>query len=68
MELENGQIGYKLSLENRITKLETSVEEIRINHLPHLEAKVDRITWLALTSLATMVVNMALIILKLKGS
>jgi hypothetical protein len=56
---ENGE--YKISIEQRITRLETQLEEVIENHLPHIESKVDRITWLLVTTL----VGIVLLLLKL---
>lgn len=39
MQLENGH--YKLSVEQRLTRLETVVDEIKNNHLVHLETKLN---------------------------
>lgn len=39
MDEVNGQ--YKLSIEGRITRLETLVNEIKTNHLFHIEKKID---------------------------
>ena len=54
--MENGD--YKLSIEQRMTKVETVLTEIKENHLPHLEVKVDRITWLLATTLIAVVLNL----------
>lgn len=55
--------GYKIGTEKRLAILETShislvekIDEIKDNHLPHLDAKVDRIQWLIVTTLITLVV------------
>lgn len=37
--MENGQ--YKLTTEHRITRVETKVDTILTNHLPHMDAKID---------------------------
>lgn len=51
----NGQ--YKLSVEQRLTRLETVVDEIKNNHLNHIETKVDRITWLLVVTCVGLVAN-----------
>lgn len=35
----------KIRIEGRLSTLETLVSEIKDNHLAHIEAKIDRITW-----------------------
>ena len=54
--MENSE--YKLDIENRLTVVETHLNEIRENHLPHIETKIDRITWLLITTLAGLVVSL----------
>lgn len=49
----------RLSVENRITRVETKIEEMLTNHLPHIEAKVDRIHWILVTTLITLVIGLA---------
>lgn len=51
---------YKLDTERRLTTVETIVTEIRDNHLVHLDAKMDRIQWLVVTTLITVVVALAM--------
>lgn len=48
---------YKLDVERRLTTVETIVTEIRDNHLAHLDAKVDRIHWLLVTTLITGIIG-----------
>lgn len=47
METNNGK--YKISTESRLTSLEVKVNEIIINHIPHLEESIkkvdDRVWW-----------------------
>ena len=38
---ENGR--YKLSVENRLTKVETTLAEVVDNHLPHLQVSVEKV-------------------------
>lgn len=51
---------YKLSVENRLSKVETTLNEIKDNHLVHLDAKVDRIQWLLVITLVGLVANLVL--------
>lgn len=50
---KNGQ--YKVDIERRITSLEVTLTEIVENHLPHIEAKVDKLTWLLITNLTAII-------------
>lgn len=50
---------YKLSIENRLTGLETTLNEIITNHLAHLDAKVDRIQWLLVVTALGVAVDFA---------
>lgn len=34
-----------IDVERRLTKLETSVDEIKNNHLVHLQSTVDKVLW-----------------------
>ena len=54
--IENGD--YKIEIESRLTTIEVKLNEVMENHLPHLEAKVDRITWLLVTTLITALVSL----------
>ena len=38
MKIENG---YKLTIENRITRLEDKVDSVLNNHLPHIQKSLD---------------------------
>lgn len=49
-----------IELETRLTSLETKINEIATNHLVHLDAKMDRIQWLVITTLITVVVALAM--------
>ena len=56
--------GYKIGTEKRLATLETSyislvekIDEIKDNHLAHLDAKVDKIQWLLVTTLITILVG-----------
>lgn len=52
------------TIPERITALEVKITEIATNHLPHLEAKVDRLTWLLTTTAVGVAVSIGLIVLK----
>ena len=52
----NGE--YKLGVEGRLTALEVQVEELITNHIVHLEAKLDKLFWLVLTSLIAALLNL----------
>lgn len=56
--LYNGE--YKLGVESRLTSLEVTVEEIKDNHLVHIQHSIDRITWLLVTTLISALVGLAL--------
>ena len=53
---ENGV--YKLGVEGRLTRLETTVDEIKNNHLKHIEDKIDKITWLIVTGVIGVAANL----------
>lgn len=55
-ENSNGQ--YKLSIESRITRLETVVEEIKTNHLVHIERKLSWGVALLITTLVSVIVSL----------
>ena len=38
MKIENG---YKLTIENRITRLEDKIDSVLNNHLPHIQKSLD---------------------------
>jgi len=54
--INNGQ--YKISVEQRLSRIETIVDEIKNNHLVHLEAKMDRMNWLIIVSLVGVLANL----------
>jgi len=56
MEIENGK--YKLNIEQRITRVETIVDDIKTNHLVHMEEKIDKLTYLLVASLIGVVANL----------
>lgn len=59
------QIEGRLStLEAQYTALDGKISEIKDNHLAHLDAKVDRIQWLIVTTLAVLATNLIMQLLK----
>jgi hypothetical protein len=48
----------------RLAVVETLVKEIKDNHLAHLDAKMDKMMWLVLTTLVTAIVSLALKLLQ----
>lgn len=55
-----------MQVENRLTRVEESLEEIKTNHLVHLDAKIDKILWFLLTSFFGLASGLAFIIFKLQ--
>ena len=58
--MDNEKYQTQIKTEGRLSTLETLVGEIKDNHLPHIEAKVDRITWLLVTTLGGVVATLFL--------
>jgi len=58
--IEKNNNGYKLTTESRLSKLEAYLEEIKDNHLPHLQSRVDKIMWLLIATLAGVAVDLLL--------
>lgn len=54
--MKNGD--YKITIEQRLTCVETKLNEIMTNHIPHLEEKVDRIQWLLIVTLIGVVASL----------
>lgn len=54
----------ELSVEKRLSVLETLVIEIKTNHLAHIEAKLDRLHWFIITTLVAVGVEVGLIFFK----
>jgi len=57
--------------EHRLTKLETiqetivdDIKEIKENHLPHIEGKLDKLIWSMLAGFASLVTALVVLILK----
>jgi hypothetical protein len=59
---KNGQ--YKIGIEARLTTLEVRVSELIDNHIPHLEAKMNRMMWLIVTTLVAIIINLMTAFLK----
>lgn len=55
---------YKLSVEGRLTGLEVIVAEIKDNHLVHIQDTINRIQWLLVGTLCSMVTGLIFIVLK----
>ena len=49
---------YKIKIEQRLTRVETTLQEISENHLPTLEKKIDRIQWLLVITLIGVIVEL----------
>lgn len=60
------KIEQKLEIENRLTSLETTLDELKTNHFPHLQGTVDKILWLIITTLLGIVVHGALTYYQIK--
>ena len=63
--------GDKVKIHERVAVLETcykelkeDIEEILTNHLPHLERKVDKMTWLLVITLVGIITELALRIIR----
>ena len=56
--MKNNGIKDRIGIEQRLTCLETKVDEIMNNHIPHLEEKLDRIQWILVISLIGIVANL----------
>jgi hypothetical protein len=55
-----------MQVENRLTKVEESLDEIKNNHLVHLDAKIDKILWFLITSSFGLASGLAFIIFKIQ--
>lgn len=53
-------VEYKLSVEGRMSKLETLVTEIKDNHLAHIQDKLDQFQWLIITTLIGVIADLLL--------
>lgn len=53
---------YKVGIENRLTAVETKLDEIINNHLSHLDAKVDKVIWALIGSPLLTAIATALIV------
>ena len=63
---QKNQEQYKVETEQRLTKVETLLNEIIINHLPHIESKLDRLLWFLVTTAFALASGFAFIIFKLQ--
>lgn len=54
----------ELERERRLTTVETDVKTIMTNHLPHIQAAVDKIMWLLITTAVGVAVSLALLFFK----
>lgn len=43
--------------DERMNRIERSIEELKTNHIAHLDAKFDKIIWLIITTLAAIVTH-----------
>ena len=62
---ENGQ--YKLGIEARLTKVETKLDEVLSNHLPHIQDSIDSLNtklWVAGVALVTNLVTLILLLIR----
>ena len=48
-----------IETESRLTRIETQISDIVGNHLPHLEAKLDRLQWLIISTLVAVITGIA---------
>ena len=55
-----------IEIENRLTNVEQSLEEIKLNHLPHIESKIDRLLWFLVTTAFALASGSAFIIFKIQ--
>ena len=55
-----------LQIESRLTSVEQSLDEIKLNHLPHLESKLDRLLWFLVTTAFALASGSAFIIFKIQ--
>lgn len=51
------EVSLKEYFDERISRIEKSIEELKNNHIAHLDQKFDRITWLLITTLVAVVVH-----------
>lgn len=54
----------ELERERRLTTVETDVKTIMTNHLPHIQAAVDKIMWLLITTAVGVAVSLGLLFFK----
>ena len=51
-----------MAIESRLVSVETKLEEVMTNHLPHLEAKMDKIIWALIGSPFLTAITTALVV------
>lgn len=59
--------GYKISVESRLTKVETQLNEIIENHLPHIQESIDGLNlkmWVAMTFLVGNLIALILLLIR----
>ena len=55
-----------VQIESRLTSVEIKLDEALTNHLPHMDAKIDKILWFLITSSFGFASGLAFIIFKLQ--
>ena len=55
-----------LQIESRLTSVEEGLNEIRTNHLPHIDSKLDRLLWFLVTTAFALASGLAFLIFKLQ--
>ena len=68
-ELKNGE--YKIGVEHRLKgvedkldSLDKTVAELKDNHIHAIETKMDRFSWLVITTLITVIIGLVMIFFK----
>jgi len=51
MAKNNKNQDYRIGIESRLRTVEVKIDEIILNHIPHLQNKIDKIQWLLITNL-----------------
>lgn len=52
-----GNVPLKEYFDERINRVEKSIDELANNHIAHLNAKFDKIIWLIITTLVALVLH-----------
>lgn len=50
-------ISLREYFDERIDRVESSIDEIKTNHIAHLDKKFDKIIWLIITTLVAIVLH-----------